>query len=888
MKIKKILFIAMIFAIVFSIATVSATESAVSMEDNSLNDLTIHNNILTQSNSKEPVNLVCDDITMYYKNGTRLVAHLYDSDNNPLVNKNIDITIVGVKYQRTTDKNGEVSMALNLNNGTYDALITFSGDSTYSSASKSIKVNILGVGSGSDLTKGYKDTEPYYATFLDGQGNPLANRDVTFNIVGVFYTRTTNENGVAKLNINLIPSTYTLTAIHPDNGFMYSNTIKVLRGLKTYETIDETVFTAGVGGNVVLRLYNSLDHTISSKTVGVTVNNKYYTLTTDSEGKVTIPVDFKKGTYNVKINFYGDYYYYSSSNNFKIEFVDPLNTEFNVLSEKILFNGEEFKIEAIDQNSNLIKNTAIVFEIDGTSFNTTTDNNGIAKLKINLSSGYHTVKYYINDKHYSDKSDSTDILTFSTKNTQITSDMIKVPKGTQFKVLLTDDGLPLINKTVVFTVLNIKYEKITDENGYASLNINLNPGNYEIKYAFNGDSKFYKSSNSTRVQVTETQKTNIKTAGDSEFNYGEDNYYQVKLTDAYGNPLVNKEIVFTINSIQTTNKTNSLGIAYLKLNLKPGDYTIKYSFAGDTDYASSEGSNAVKIISSNSTVTSVSLDEIINAAVEVKEYYSTNGVLPEEVTIGNRIYTLSEALYLFNQAIVNIDKNITEDIDLLNKTAGPESDINTQNNGVLDKSEYLDVYLRVANYIKNHKQAPNYASSNLGFIGFKELIESSSRILAFYKENNQLPNTVKIIKETSGNYSSSNITELTLQIIKGKTTDKDKAVALYNYVRDEISYSFYYNTQKGAQGTLDSGTGNCCDQAQLLVAMYRVANITCRFVHGTCAFTDAVYGHVWPQVLLNGTWINTDPTSTRNSFGVINNWNTNSYTLHGYYDDLPF
>ena len=887
MKLKKILFIAMIFAIVFSIATVSATESTVSMEDNSLNDLSTYNNILTQSNSKEPVNLVCDDITMYYKNGTRLVAHLYDSNNNPLANKTIDITLNDIKYQKITDKNGEVSMGLNLINGNYDTSISFSGDFTYSPALKNIKINILSVESGSDLTKGFRDTEPYYATFLDGQGNPLVNREVSFNIHGVFYKKTTDENGVAKLNINLNPGTYTLTAIHPDNGFMHSNTVKVLRGLNTYETIDETVFTAGVGGNVVLKLYNSLDHTISDKSVGVTINNRYYTYTTDSEGKVTIPVDFKKGTYNVKINFYGDYYYYSSSNNFKIEFVDPLNTEFNVMSEKTLFNGEEFKVEAIDQNNNLIKNTAFVFEVNGTSFKTTTDNNGIAKLKINLTSGYHTVEYYIDDKHYSDKSDSTDILTFSTKNTQIVSDMIKVPKGTKFTVLLTDDGLPLSNKTVIFTIQNVKYEKITDENGYASISINLNPGTYEIKYAFNGDSKFSKSSNSTRIQVTETQKTNLKTVGDTEFNYGEDNYYQVKLTDAKGKPLADKEIVFTVNSNQTTVKTDSSGIAYLKLNLKPGNYTISYAYAGDMDYAASEGSNAIKIISSNSTITSVSLDEIIDAAVKVKEYYSTSGELPSEVIIGNRVYTLSEALYLFNQAIVNINKNITKDIDLLNNTSGPESNVNTQNNGELSKSEYLDVYSRVANYIINHKQAPNYASSNLGFIGFKELIESSSRVLAFYKENKQLPNTVKIVKESSGNYST-NLTKLALQLIKGKTTDKDKAIALYNYVRDEISYSFYYNTQKGAQGTLDAGTGNCCDQAQLLVAMYRVANITCRFAHGTCAFTDGVYGHVWPQVLLDGTWVNTDPTSTRNSFGVVNNWNTKSYTLHGYYDVLPF
>ena len=55
----------------------------------------------------------------------------------------------------------------------------------------------------------------FYATFLGKGATPLANTNVTFNINGVFYTRQTNENGTAKLNINLDPGNYTLTAYNP-------------------------------------------------------------------------------------------------------------------------------------------------------------------------------------------------------------------------------------------------------------------------------------------------------------------------------------------------------------------------------------------------------------------------------------------------------------------------------------------------------------------------------------------------------------------------------------------------------------------------------------------------------------------------------------------------
>ena len=114
------------------------------------------------------------------------------------------------------------------------------------------------------------------------------------------------------------------------------------------------------------------------------------------------------------------------------------------------------------------------------------------------------------------------------------------------------------------------------------------------------------------------------------------------------------------------------------------------------------------------------------------------------------------------------------------------------------------------------------------------------------------------------------------------TSDSAKASAIYNYVRDSISYSFYYDTKHGAVGTLSAKSGNCVDQAHLVIALYRSAGLPARYVHGTCTFSSgSTYGHVWAQVLLGDVWTVSDPTSTRNSLGKVANWNTNSYTLKG-------
>ena len=53
---------------------------------------------------------------------------------------------------------------------------------------------------------------------MDSQEKALVNTDIIFNINGVFYTRTTNATGWARLNINLKEWEYIFTAYNPVTG----------------------------------------------------------------------------------------------------------------------------------------------------------------------------------------------------------------------------------------------------------------------------------------------------------------------------------------------------------------------------------------------------------------------------------------------------------------------------------------------------------------------------------------------------------------------------------------------------------------------------------------------------------------------------------------------
>ena len=69
-------------------------------------------------------------------------------------------------------------------------------------------------------------SNPFTAKLVDGTGKPQANAKITFNINGVFYERTTNESGIAKLNINLQKGKYIITSSY--NGAKIANTVTVL------------------------------------------------------------------------------------------------------------------------------------------------------------------------------------------------------------------------------------------------------------------------------------------------------------------------------------------------------------------------------------------------------------------------------------------------------------------------------------------------------------------------------------------------------------------------------------------------------------------------------------------------------------------------------------
>ena len=161
--------------------------------------------------------IVQSDLTKYYLNASKFQATIYDKNGSLAVGKNVTFNINGVFYTKTTDSNGVVSLAINLRPGEY--IIT----TMYEGLAVGNNIVVLPTLVTRDLNMTYGDGSNFTAQTLNGQGKPLANQNVTFNINGVFYNKITDDNGVASLTMRLMSGKYIITSYW--NDFQTGNTI---------------------------------------------------------------------------------------------------------------------------------------------------------------------------------------------------------------------------------------------------------------------------------------------------------------------------------------------------------------------------------------------------------------------------------------------------------------------------------------------------------------------------------------------------------------------------------------------------------------------------------------------------------------------------------------
>ena len=259
--------------------------------DNKYDSMIVNGTITVNKNTK--TTLTMDNLVKYFNGPQKLMAKLVDGFGNPIANATVYFTINGKVYARITDENGTASIAIRLLPGEYKASALFNGTDDYDMAAVNASVLVKNTILGNDTTLYFRNGTQYVAKFLDGNGKALANTDVKFNINGVFYTRVTDENGIARLNIRLDPASYIITAYNPVTGEQKANNITVLPRIiakdLSMKYLDGSTFNAA--------LVDGQGKAISGVNITFNINGVFYHRTTNADGVTKLNIRLMPGEY---------------------------------------------------------------------------------------------------------------------------------------------------------------------------------------------------------------------------------------------------------------------------------------------------------------------------------------------------------------------------------------------------------------------------------------------------------------------------------------------------------------------------------------------------------------------------------------------------------------
>lgn len=609
------------------------------------------------------------------------------------------------------------------------------------------------------------------------------------------------------------------------------------------------------------------------------------------------------------------------------------NTSLTTNSSSVI-RGYDISATLTDSDNVSLSNKVVTYTLSGKTYNKTTDSNGKITIPINLAAGTYTLKLaFAGDDNYSGTTKSISLKVLA-NTPKITTGSTSVMRGYYFYAYLKDAaGKALKGQKITFKVNGKTYTKTTNSNGRAALKIKLPVGKYKVNIVHSASGIYsYAKKTVTIKSLANTPKISL-----SSKSVIRGKYIYAYLKDGAGKVLSDKKLTFTLNGRSYVKKTNSNGRAALKLSMAAKSYSTKISFDAVSVYSSKSVTKTIKVINDPYKNSILNIEK---AATNVRNYVDDYGKLPETVTVGSETVTIEEFSYLMGEAIAALNKGSTGKVSVLSGI-GSVNSTNTSLNTKVFKAEYLDLANRVVSHINTNKvpaaeiEVYNSSKAKVGNANFDLYTYCFAKILNFYRTDGYLPNwctfesdvfddtsiipsndtsqgkvttadssdfkkglneknTVSDLSQylKAGGHCALNqaIKNKAASLTKGLTTTAAKANAIFNYVRDGIEYSYYADSKKDASGTLSSGSANCCDQANLVVALCRAAGIPARYSHAQgCTFSSGlVTGHVWAQILVGDTWYAADATSSRNKLGDINNWNTNSYNTLKQYALIPF
>ncbi|WP_295620204.1 right-handed parallel beta-helix repeat-containing protein [uncultured Methanobrevibacter sp.] len=454
------------------------------------------------------------------------------------------------------------------------------------------------------------DFNSIYVTFYLNKNNKYSEPQE-----GDVYQKVLMKNGTATVTFrekDYLPSGNVLTAIFP--GLFEDYTVRS-NLYKTFNISDSDIPKESIGSKITVSNMNTYPNSgasfqailkdsygipLANKTIKLNLNGKTYTRTTDANGKVKLEIKSAvEKTYTITVSFDGDKEYNKSSA--KASIVVKRTAQKIISSNKIFAPNKAYyySITLKDGSNKVIANKNVKFIFNKKTYNAKTNSKGIAKIKIK-SSAVKTFKITIKSvmtNKYKAISKTNKITIKALAQKIISYNKRFAPnKAYYYCITLKDQNNQVItNKKISIKIGAKKYARKTNRNGIAKIKVKSSKKKtYKVTIIspktkqYNAKSKANKIVfTSLRQKILSSNKKYLPKAGA---------YYSITLKDENNQVIKNKNVRFTINSKNTHVKTNSKGIAKLKIDLTNEKvYTLKIYSPATYQYRSIVKTNKITI-----------------------------------------------------------------------------------------------------------------------------------------------------------------------------------------------------------------------------------------------------------------------------------------------------
>ena len=366
-----------------------------------------------------------------------------------------------------------------------------------------IEFNVVGVNVWGNEVQAYNFPYKVYCNdvLLTGDDHVFT---YTFEKAGSYTFKVVSEE-----NEKYLASEYSETIVITDSGAIETNmsiaftTDSQSNIIYPYDTIHITanITPSDLSDEVILKIYrnNNLIDTITGNTF-------------TNDDKV------KAGNYKLVAEYEGDKFYLPCSAEYTftvtLEPTDFTNLKFTTTSGNTnnVYVNDIINITGTlksTKNNIPLKNTkySLIILCDGRTISDniyTTDNNGNINNSYKfMESGSITIKleYDGDDEYYAPISKSKS-LTCSKKPVSLSGYKTSLWQTNQQIVYLKDvNGNPIVNQYVIFYVNGMYYERLTNNQGMAKLNINLDPNEYNMIIGFNDETMINNCNNQRKTNI---------------------------------------------------------------------------------------------------------------------------------------------------------------------------------------------------------------------------------------------------------------------------------------------------------------------------------------------------------------------------------------------------